>query len=114
MNEQDTSSSSSGVNEEPKRVISFGLCLRLIMAVYIVTLPSCIEDASHFGPGFFPLIAAFLLVPAFALIAFLDAVMVWKEVIMRNNFKDKWLTATFSMLMLVAYGAVVVAVLQKS
>jgi hypothetical protein len=90
-----------------KKVIYWGLWLRVVMAIYIVTLPSCVEDASHFGPGFAPLIAAFLFVPIFGVIAFVDAINLYVEIIQRKNLRRKILTLIVVTAMLMGYGAVI-------
>lgn len=73
-----------------KKGIYWGLWLRAVMAIYVITLPSCVKDASHFGPGFGPLIASFLLVPIFGSIAFADAIKLYVEIIQRKNLRKKF------------------------
>jgi len=63
--------------EHPK--ISWRVVLRSILLVYLVTLPACTQNAGHFGPGFFPLLAALLLVPMFAVVASMDAALAWPK-----------------------------------
>ncbi|PKI15940.1 hypothetical protein [Colwellia sp. 12G3] len=90
-----------------KKGIYWGLWLRVVMAMYVITLPSCVENASHFGPGFAPLIAAFLFVPIFGVIAFVDAINLYVEIIQRKNLRQKLLTLIAVTAMLMGYGSII-------
>jgi hypothetical protein len=76
-------------------------------------LPSCVKDASHFGPGFGPLIASFLLVPIFGSIAFADAIKLYVEIIQRKNLRQKFLTFFVVTAMLIGYGAIIADVMME-
>jgi hypothetical protein len=89
--------------------------LRLVLGVYLVTLPACTQNAGHFGPGFFPLIAALLLVPLFAVIALTDALYGWIEAAgALGDSRAKWVAPVLMSLIAAGYfGIIVVVLLEK-
>jgi hypothetical protein len=56
------------------------ITIRAVLLIYLITLPACTQDAGHFGPGFFPLLAALFLVPVFTVVASMDAAFAWSQV----------------------------------
>jgi len=66
--------------ESGDRGLAWRTIARTVLVIYLITLPACTKDAGHFGPGFFPLVAALFLVPVFAVLASVDAGLAWSEV----------------------------------
>lgn len=96
--------------EQPEAKVQWRVILRAILVIYLVTLPACTQDAGHFGPGFFPLLAALLLVPAFALVSSLDAVLVWSA---PKGSRSAWLVAIGMTLVAIAYWGIIVRVIYE-
>ncbi len=66
---------------------------RAILAIYLVTLPACTHDIGHFGPGFFPFLAALILVPMFAVVSTMEAGSAWAATAKREGLKSKLFVA---------------------
>lgn len=62
-----------------RRTSGWRMAFRIVAVLYLVTLPACTQKAGHFGPGFFPLLAALFLVPVFAMATAFDAIAAWSE-----------------------------------
>lgn len=86
---------------------------RVVMAVYLLSLPACVQDAGHFGPGFFPLLAALILVPVFFMVSIFDATLKWSEVIETRAFRQHWKACLLSALLVAGYGAVIAIVVYE-
>lgn len=110
----------SGVEspQEPaqaQRAFPWRTGLRVFLGIYLVTLPACTQNAGHFGPGFFPLIAALFLVPLFAVIALSDALYGWIEAAGSSGPRSKWVAPVLVSLIAAGYcGIIVFAVLEKA
>ncbi len=91
--------------ESTDRMRSWQPFVRAVLLIYLVTLPACTKDAGHFGPGFFPLLAALLLVPVFAVIASIDAGLAWSEI---SSGKVKVAIAVGMSVVALGYWAIIV------
>jgi hypothetical protein len=96
--------------EQPEAKTQWRVILRMVLVIYLVTLPACTQNAGHFGPGFFPLLAALLLVPAFALVSSLDAFLVWSE---PKGSRSAWLAAIGMTLIAIGYWGIIVRVIYE-
>lgn len=97
-----------------QEAVPWRLILRGAMAFYLVTLPACTRDAGHFGPGFFPLLAALVLVPLFAMVSASDALSAvlraWQE-----KGRKAWAGAAMAGLIAMAYlGLLAYVIAEKS
>lgn len=102
-------------SSQQQRAFPWRTSLRLILGIYLVTLPACTQNAGHFGPGFFPLIAALFLVPLFAVIALSDALYGWIEAAGSSGPRSKWLAPVVVSLIAAGYcGIIVFTVLEKA
>ena len=86
---------------------------RVVLAFYLLSLPACVQDAGHFGPGFFPLLAALVLVPVFFLLCLLDAVSTCAEAIAARTFRQHWKVCLLSVLLTAGYAAVIALVVYE-
>ncbi len=99
---------------QQQRAFPWRTGLRLILGIYLVTLPACTQNAGHFGPGFFPLIAALFLVPLFAMVALSDALYGWIEAAGSSGSRSKWVAPVLVSLVAAGYCAIIVfAVMEK-
>lgn len=96
--------------EQPKAWIQWRAFLRTVLVIYLVTLPACTQDAGHFGPGFFPLLAALFLVPAFAVVSFMDAFFAWSE---PKAQKSAWLAAIGMSFIAIGYWGIIARVIYE-
>ena len=71
------------------------------------------RDAGHFGPGFFPLIAAIFLVPVFAIFAVIDALSIWSEASGARKLKAQWALCLLSVLTALGYLMIIAAVIYE-
>ncbi|MFZ5757123.1 MAG: hypothetical protein ACOY3X_09485 [Pseudomonadota bacterium] len=97
-----------GKGGEPR---SWRFVMRAMLVVYLISLPACTSDAGHFGPGFFPLLAALFLVPVFAMVSFVDAVLAWGAVTMKDGVRANLPAAAFMSLVTAGYWALIVLVI---
>lgn len=85
---------------------------RIILLIYLVTLPACTKNAGHFGPGFFPLLAALLLVPVGAVLASIEAVSAWTEV--PAHKATVWVAMGMSAVAVGYWAVIVLAIAERS
>ena len=109
----DQNSGSERAEKHNAETPSFRVLLRIIMALYLVSLPACVQDAGHFGPGFFPLIAALVLVPVFSVVAFMDAMLLWSDAVAERKFRETWRSCMLTGLVALGYGAVIALVIYE-
>ena len=104
-------------SQEPaqaQRAFPWRTGLRVVLGIYLVTLPACTQNAGQFGPGFFPLLAALFLVPLFAMIALSDALYGWIEAAGNGGLRSRWVAPVLMSLVAAGYcGIIVIAVLEK-
>lgn len=84
---------------------------RVFLVLYLVTLPACTKNAGHFGPGFFPLIAAIFLVPVCAAVSFGDAAGEWVGLLQSDTRPRKWWPALLMSLIAMGYAGIIAMVL---
>ncbi len=97
--------------EQPEPKHQWRVILRTVLVIYLVTLPACTQDAGHFGPGFFPLLAALFLVPTFALVSSWDAIQAWSET---KGSKSVWLAVGISLVSVGYWGIIARVIYEKS
>ena len=93
--------------------INWPLLIRIILLIYLISLPACVTDAGHFGPGFFPLMIAIFLVPLFSIGTLIDCFSVWLGMGQKGGFRKRWPVALLSTLLCLGYGAIVVVAIME-
>lgn len=95
--------------------VNWPLLIRMTLLIYLVTLPACVTDAGHFGPGFFPLIVAVFLVPLFAIGSLVDCLSVWLSLNQHGGLQQRWPVVLLSTLLCLGYGTIVIfALLERA
>lgn len=103
----------SPTSTEPSTAVPFKTMVRTLLIVYLITLPACTRNAGHFGPGFFPLVAALFLVPLFAIVAFGDAASEWLHMASSARESRKWWPAVLMSLVAAGYCTIIVMVVAE-
>lgn len=95
--------------------INWPLLIRIILLIYLISLPACVTDAGHFGPGFFPLMIAIFLVPLFSIGTLIDCFSVLLGMGSQGGLRQRWPTVVLSTLLCLGYGAIVgVAIMERA
>lgn len=95
---------------EPRRRVQTRVLLRIVAVVYLLSLPACVRDAGHFGPGFFPLLAALVLVPLLAITVVTDAFLAWVDALSLPSWRRRWPSLAVATIIALAYLALVAVV----
>lgn len=84
---------------------------RVVLVIYLLSLPACTKNAGHFGPGFFPLIAAIFLVPLFAAVSLGDAIDEWAGLVKSEVRPRIWWPALLMTAVALGYAGIILMVL---